>query len=157
MRGSIQGIYRGLVNKAWRVHCERDQVDINDKQARDRWYRRELLRSPLNVYTSKQIVTADDEDAICLHFAMLTGDERQIHYWSSAEERRAMWVLRKTMNKLGVSQNYVTSVGMQMGFLSEQGHRSIDELPAELILKINAALDMHAHRRARKEDHELVS
>jgi len=148
VRSSIQGIYRGLVDKAWRAHCETENANAADKAEKERWYRKELLRT-LNVYTTKQVFAVEDEDTLCLHFATLANDQREIHYWSRAEERRAIWVLRKTMNAAGVNLNYVRQMAIRMGFLTEK--ETLEDLPAELILKINAALDMHAHRRTRKE------
>ena len=142
----LQARYRPLVKQAWLAYALRHSIDEKDKARQDAWYRQQLMASPCHVYTSKQIRRPEQIDAIFLHFAALAGDEKQIDYWSNAGERRALYRLRITMQKLDVSNDYVNAIAKRMGFLVG----FIDdftELPAEMILKLNAALDMHARRK----------
>lgn len=145
------GVYRPLVRAAWLVHCLRKDWDEKDKARYDVWYRQQLMQSPARLYTSKQIQRPEQLDAVCLHFATLAGLEKQIDYWSKASERRALWKINKTMTSMRVSDNYVNAIAKQMGFLSGT-IANYRDLPAELILKINAALSIHAHRQAKQEE-----
>lgn len=136
-------IYRPLVDKAWLAHCSRQGAEPEDRAARGRWYRKTLLESSLGVYTSKEITTAWQFDKLLEVFAVLSGDVEAIDYCARAQERRALWLLKQTMRKAGVDSSYVAGIARHMGY----GDKPIEDLPAELILKINTALYMHCKRQ----------
>ena len=138
-------IYRPLVKRAWRVFCDRTGKDTNDRGARESWYRRELVSSLLGIYTTKQVQTGAEFDAICLHFATLAGDPEAIDYWTRADERRALWRLKQTMRNAGVDWPYVHGITRNMGY-----SKPIDDLPAALILKINTAVYLYWKRQAKR-------
>ena len=146
---SKQGIFRPLKAAAWRAHCARSNIVlVHDKIAEDRWYRQTLV-TQCGIYTTKEIAGNDASafDALCLCFATIAGDETQIEYWARATERRALWQLKQNMSKANVTREYIESIAVRMGFIQEGGNMAIEDLPAELILKINTALFMHNRRR----------
>jgi len=137
-------VYRPLVKAAWIAFCQATGRDTLSKAAYNDWYRKELVDSA-HVYTSKQVSDPDTFDALCLHFARLSNNTAEIEYWSTAKERRALWRLGQTMKKAGVGWAYVQAISEHQG----NGDKRVDELPADRILKINSALDMHVQRQAR--------
>ena len=141
LTGRQNGIFRPLAKAAYKAYCDRGGVGSYDD-----FYRRELMRA-IGVFTTKQIKSGVEFDTICAHFATLSGDEKQIEYWSRAPERRAIWILRKSMGKARVGDAYVQGIAKKMGF----GDRPVKDLPAELILKLNTAVFLYKKRQAKKE------
>ena len=143
--------YRPLVEKAWRAHCGRTAgSDLMDKVARDQWYRKQLMAGS-GVYTTKQIGPQDAQafDGLCLHFATIACDMEQIAYWSTAEERRALWRLDQNMKRAGLDWPYVRGIAKAMHLL-DKNHTEIQDLPAEHILKLATALFLYMKRKERK-------
>ena len=152
LSGQQQSIFQPLKNAAWLKHCEQTGTPPNGKGQLDAWYRKELVGS-LGVYTTKEIKANDLEmfDKLCMHFATLTGDAVQIEYWSSADERRAMWRLECTMKNAGVGWNYVQGIARKMGLVVDGDLDKIKNLPAEHLLKINTAVYLFYKRHQPKE------
>ncbi len=146
LTGKQQAIYRPLVDRAWSAFCKRDIMGY--VMGRDAWYRKVLVQE-LGIYSTKEIPGNDGQkfDALCLVFATITGDQKEIEYWSSAAERRALWMLRQTMQNAGVDEPYVRGIARNMGM----GDRPIQDLPAELILKINTAVFIYMKRRQKHQ------
>lgn len=152
LNGRHQGIFQPLKTAAWRAHCARNPgVSPQDKIAEDHWYRQTLVTS-IGIYSTKEIADKDERlfESLCLCFATIAGDEKQITYWSRAEERRALWRLEQSMRVAGVTRAYVDGIAVRMGFLQDQGAMAIEDLPAELILKLNTALFIHNKRKERQ-------
>lgn len=130
------GIYRPLVKAAFAIYCRKGGTDKFDP-----WYRKELVNA-LGIYTTKEVKDQAQLDELCIHFATLSGDRKEIDYWTRAQERRALWRLQATMRNAGVDWPYVNGIAHKMGY-----DRDIATLPAELILKINTALYLHWKRK----------
>jgi len=139
--------YRPLVSKAWGMYCLRNQINLNVRAAFDAWYRKVLV-SNLGIYSTKEISERDEAkfDALCLCFATAAGDQAAIEYWSTAAERRALWRLEQTMKKAGVDWPYINGIARNMGF----GERPVQDLPAELILKLNTAVFVYLKRKEKR-------
>lgn len=155
LSGKLHAIFNPIKKAAWLMHCNRTKAAADDRIAQDAWYRKELVRG-VGVYSTKQIVSNADFDLLCLHFATLSDDQRQIAYWSRAEERRALYQLSRTMNNAGVNWRYVGGIARNMNMLPADAdpadaQRLISELPASLILKINAAVYLYWKRSGRLE------
>ena len=142
-----QSIFRPLVEEAWRAYCVRNEQDRRDRAARNKWYRKELLSSDLGINSTKQVRTPKELDTILLHFAVIAGNEHWLDRLAAGDERRALFVLQQTVERVGVDRNYVRGIARQMGY----GDRRIEELPATTILKINAAMSKHEERKRRHE------
>jgi hypothetical protein len=134
-------------------HCVRQSLDHADKAAKASWYRQQLVAN-FGLYTTKEIKPSEMQlvDRLCLHFATLAGNSEQISYWAVADERRAMWRLGQTMERAGVDMAYVRGIARKMNLLPQDGDRDIKDLPAEHILKVNAALYLYAGRQSRKRE-----
>jgi hypothetical protein len=146
LNGKQNAKYRPLVNQAWAAHCARNMVCIEDRPARDAWYRKALLRE-FGVDTTKEIRSDEKTfERLCLYFATLAGDQEQIQYWACADERRALWRLQQTMKNAGVDTAYVRGIARNMNM----GDRPIEDLPAELILKLNTAVFIYMKRTQKK-------
>jgi len=145
LTGREQGVFRLLLEKAWRAHCTKAHQDPKSKDAREAWYRAELVAS-VGVYTTKQIKTAEGFDRLCLHFATLSGEQEQIDYWTRAPERRALWWLEQEMEKTGKDWDYVYGIARKMNFPD----RHIEDLPEELIRKLAIALYKARKREEKK-------
>lgn len=138
--------YRPVVKEAWLRHAVRNDVDRKDKGAYEKWYRNQLVHeSGLGIYSTKEINTADEFGKVLLHFAVLANDQHWIDRLSSDEERRALWLLDKSMANAEVGWPYVEGIARKMGF-----DTNIQELPAEHILKINTAVYLYYKRKQKK-------
>jgi hypothetical protein len=147
----IQRIYRPLVDSAWRAECARTGQDPADKIDREKWYRDQLVvGSGLGIFSTKQIKHDDCEaiDALLLHFATLANDTAMIKWVTESPERRARWRLAATMRNAGVSDAYVSGILRNMGYAD----RTIADLPADIILKVNTAVYLHWRRHRQPEE-----
>ena len=137
-------VFRPILSAAWRTYCARTGTVESDRIAKDKWYR-QALASSVGIFSTKQVAPKDQGmfDKLCLCFATLSGDDKQINYWSRAAERRAMWRLEQTMKKAAVSLQYVEGIARNMNFI----FLYLEDLPAEHILKINTAVYKHWKRK----------
>jgi len=145
MKRSTQIRFHQLKTLAWKAYAERKGLDPRNQGKLNAWYRRTLM-DILGVYSSKEIKRTHEFESACQHFANVSGDEKQIEYWSRCSERRALWKLRKTAKDQGMKWEYVESIKNQMGYDND-----FDDLPADMILKINAALLIHGRRQTTTE------
>lgn len=148
LNGKQQSIFRPLVDRAWLAYCSRRPAgNVNSREDRAAWYRKVLVQE-LGVYSTKEIQPDDQDrfDTLCLVFATISGDQAQIDYWSRAPERRAMWRLESTMRNARVDWAYVRGIARNMNL----GDRPIEDLPAELILKLNTAVFKYLKRKEKK-------
>lgn len=137
-------VYRPLVERAWRLASEKSGGNPADRVAREAWYRKTLLGGT-GFYTTREVQSAEDFDSVMLCFARLAGDEFWVRRLAESEERRARWRLGKTMELAGVGSAYVEGIRKRMGCAEGR----MEDLPAQTVLKINAALYLHAIRRKR--------
>jgi len=148
LSGRENAIYRPLAKRAWQAYQA-----AGGQFPYDPWYRGELVAT-VGVYTTKEIKDKEDLEALCLRFSIIIGDDEQIDYWSRAPERRALWQLNRTMKNAGVNYAYVGAVAKKMGYFKPDGgvliEQALQELPAELILKINTAIYLYWKRQTRK-------
>lgn len=153
LTGRQNAVYRPLVDKAWEQHCSRKNLPAADRSAFRIWYTRQL-RTCFGFDSTSSVPSSDLKtiDALCLHFATLTGDYALISYWSSAEERRALWRLERNMETAGVNWQYVRGIARNMGFIRDGGSKDLRDLPAEHILKLSTALFLYSSRRSRKRE-----
>ena len=147
--------YRPLVAKAWLAVCERSGQNPADKGARENWYRKELLGA-VGFYTTKGIQTDQEFDRICLHFATVSGDKDDIAYWSSADERRALWRLEQNMKRAGLDWPYVRGIARAMHLL-DANHLDVADLPAEHIRKLSTAVFLYIKRKERAKSSQESS
>lgn len=155
LKGRQQAIYRPLVKSAWVVYCHRIGWPSEDRTPLDAWYRKNLVDA-LGIYTTKEIATREQFDAVCLHFATVAGDQDQIDYWVRAPERRAMWQLRRSMGNARVNWQYVFTTAKRLKVVpthafAENIEKYLAELPAQHILKINANIYMYYRRKLKKK------
>jgi hypothetical protein len=144
-----QGIFRHLVALAWQAQCKRDGSDPALPESagmKDQWYRQELVRD-FHCYTTKEIDGRDETlfDKLCLHFAMLSGDTQEIKYWAETDERRARYRMQLTMQKAGISIEYVRGIARRMGLRDD-----LENLPAASILKLNTAIYLYSKRKEKE-------
>jgi hypothetical protein len=150
LTGKQQSIFQPLKESAWLAYCERNPLcDAKHAASQNDWYRKVLV-TELGVFTTKEIPGNDQVkfDALCLVFATIGGDQAQIEYWASAAERRALWLLKKTMENAGVDSAYVRGIARNM----HMGDRPLEDLPAELILKLNTAVFIYMKRKQKKSE-----
>ena len=146
LTGKQQSIFQPLRKAAWLAFCTRNSIiPANSKAAESEWYRAILVQN-MGIFSTKEIKDEKEFDALCLLFATQGNDQEAIAYWSSASERRALWRLRQTMKNAGVNEAYVQGIARNMGYQGMQ----IEDMPAELILKINTAVFVYMKRKAVK-------
>lgn len=145
LNGQQNGIYRPLVKAAWLKYCADGGRDPADKSLRETWYRKQLLDA-CGYWTTKQIATAEEFDKVLAHFAILAGDRKMVAWVAESQERRAHWRLRQTMHNAGVDWPYVEGIQRKMGYAD----KALEDLPAEIVLKINTAVYLHWRRQQKK-------
>jgi hypothetical protein len=108
----------------------------------------------LGVYTTNELKEEGDFDRACMLMATVAGDEKEIAYWSRADERRALWRLRQNIKQAGVDMHYAQAVARNMGF----DQLPLEELPKEIILKVATAIWIHSKRSHGKpgKPHQVV-
>jgi len=136
-----------LRRRAWLVECARTGTPPNNRPAEDRWYR-DLLWSAMHVRSSKECNHSIDYDLTMLAFAVVANDDREISYWSSAAERRFVWLVADRLRVLGkwnrtaYDWSYVRGIFEQMHLPDR-----IEDVPAVLMRNVFIALDLHVKRR----------
>lgn len=145
LTGRQNSVYRPLVATAWREHCRRAGGDPSHAAAREQWYRTEIRK--LGLASTKDPIAGTPEkfDELCLHFATLAADDQAIGYWSRARERRALHVLDASLRDAQKARNYAIGIAQRMGLFSGEA-MTLDELPAEAVLKVNAAVRLQVGR-----------
>lgn len=151
LSGQQNSRFRPMVGRAWLAVCARTGARPNDRAAKEKWYRKELLSGP-GFYSTKQIGSVEQFDGLCLHFAVIGGNQGEIDYWSKAAERRALWRLRESLRAAGKSEAYALGVARNMGY----GDLPLEEMPAEAVLKVNTAIYMQWKRQAKKAERETA-
>jgi hypothetical protein len=145
----LQGLFRPLVLKAWLAHCERDAaLDPMDVEAEARWYR-SVLMDRFGFDSTKAIDPANVKqvDELFQAFAQISGDEQEIDYWSRCEERRMLYLIRKSLERISELEHftadwkYVRAMWAHMNL-----PLTPDEAPAEILHTLFQALDTHVRR-----------
>ena len=152
------GQYRLLTDlrrRAWAAECARTGIAPNQRAAEDAWYRN-VLWSALRVRTSKACNHAMDFDLVCLAMAQLSGDDREIGYWSLAATRRFAWLIRGKLSWLDRvtgrkhEWSYVVGILKQMRLPA-----ALEDVPVEWMRNVLIALDTHCRRICRANlEHE---
>ena len=68
-----QGLFRPLVERAWRTHCRLAQLDASDRNLRRDWYEAQLLEC-CEVRSSSDLDAKRDFEAVMEHFESIVGD-----------------------------------------------------------------------------------
>jgi hypothetical protein len=154
LSGRQNFLFRPRVQAAWLEHCRLGNLDPADRLGKDRWYRKELVEH-FGIYTTKEIQSADQFGQICLHFATIAGDMAMISRFSADAERRAMWLLKQSMGKAAMDWPYLKGIARRMGFgvdaWGPDAEAELAQMPAELILKLNAAVYLYSKRREKND------
>lgn len=141
--------YRALVKRAWQAHAMRSRLDPESAYDRD-WYAAQLQEC-LGVSSTAQANKIEDYDRACLHFAEIAGDDTAIGYFTAAVERRVVYWIKRRMADLSyierqaVDWPYVRAIYSQMHL-----PLTMEEAPAQLLLKVFQALDTHVRRLRRR-------
>ena len=137
-----QGKYRPLVARAWQAHCLRANQNPDVDSARETWYRKQLMDA-LGIYTTKQANVTKDFDRLMEHFAAIAGDEHWTLRTAEGDERRLRYLIRREIERSGVTEQYVQGIARNMGFRD-----NLDECPGDHLWRIWNALKRHNKRHA---------
>lgn len=148
-----QGLYRPLVERAWRAYCDRTNCSPHADGFRETWYRQQIYEV-CGVNTTKDCNNTEDFDFLLIRFATIAGDEHMIAHATASAERRMRWVINKKLAEIEklegrpVSWRYAQALYAQMS-----SHHllpdDINDCPAALLRKVVQALDTHARRLRR--------
>ncbi|MCX6994166.1 MAG: hypothetical protein NT011_13630 [Kiritimatiellaeota bacterium] len=150
-----QGKYRPLVARAWQAHCLRTGQNPDVDSAHETWYRKQLMDA-CGIYTTKQANQTTDFDGLMAHFAAIAGDEGWTLRTAEGDERRLRYLIRREMERGGLTEQYVQGIARNMGFLPQSGVAPgaktdaafFDDLPADHLRRIWIALVRHNKRHA---------
>lgn len=137
-----QGKYRPLVVRAWQAHCLRTGQNPEVDSAHETWYRRQLMDA-CGIYTTKQANQTKDFDCLMAHFAAIAGDESWTRRTAEGDERRLRYLIRREIERGGVTEQYVQGIARNMGF-----RENLDECPGDHLWRIWNALVRYNKRHA---------
>lgn len=144
-----QGIYRTLVNKAWKEHAQAKTIVEKDKVAKNAWYRR-ALHAELGVWSTKEL-SQDYFAKACAIFEAMLGDSI---YWATralggkeAERgRRALFAIRELCAGHDVDEDYARGISRQA--LNRETLPHLDDLSAEDLITVMQVMKynvLHKH------------
>jgi hypothetical protein len=149
-----QGKYRQLVDDAYAN--ERARL-VNQVPPKDDW-RRQINLNATGKYSTKEMNSTGDFDAVMLELAILAEDDYWIGRLSSAAERRIRWIISKQflpdlqyLKQQSIHWSYIKGICEHMHVPTE-----LDDCPAQLLIKVLQAVDSHVRRLARKAGIELA-
>lgn len=141
--------FRKVVEQAWSAHCDRSLGSVyGDKLDRRKWYESELYKAAKVTSTKCKKFTAREFDLLCLHFAVLSGQNDQIDYWSKAEERRLLWIISRQAEACSLPIMYVQQIAVHMGLFSGS-LLCLSDLPKTSLWRIAIALNLYAKRHGK--------
>ena len=141
---SQQGVFRPMVEAAWRVVCGRAEGAVfSDKKAKETWYRAALSEG-LGVASSSALNGAEGFETAMLFFAEVAEDFSAVMFWqkkaSEGNARRVLFVMRSAMP--GLTAEYAEGTARRMF------GRALADLDAGERRRLVAALKMHLARQA---------
>jgi len=152
-----QKVYRPLVKEAYHAHC----MAIKDMPDKDAWYRKELLRSPLEISSTTEIPghckhgkAFGDPDmfrVLMLHFAKLANNTYWLTRLATEQERRMKHLISQRLIAIAredpsahANWAYARVICHQMNLPLE-----MDDCPVEYLWKVFQALDTQVRRLKR--------
>lgn len=142
-----QGLFRPLVNKAWLAECTRLGEAPNNKNAKDRWYRAQLMDAA-SVSSTRECNRTSDFEMVMLPFAIIAGDDYWIGRCTAGAERRLKYIIRENLKDLTWllkekhDWKYVLAVYKQSKMLPAK----MDDAPAWQLYKVMQMLDKQIQR-----------
>ncbi|QBG47850.1 hypothetical protein EGM51_10760 [Verrucomicrobia bacterium S94] len=144
-----QGKYRTLVDAAYMAEAQRLRGEIPRK---DEW-RRQLNVRTTGKYSTKQMNSTTDFDAVMLELAIIADDYYWINRLSTAAERRLRHIIEwfiydlEYLTKQTITWKYIQGICKQAGYAD-----SLMDCPAEHLAKVMQMTDTHVRRLANKVD-----
>lgn len=142
-----QGIYRPLVDQAWKQHCTANAKPQKDKAAKEEWYRQELVKC-LGKPSTKSANKSTDFEKAMAHFEAICGDsiEWGMRYYKGAS-RRIIHSLNEITVKHGIDEDYCRRVARQALQALQADHLpELIDLNPELLLTILNSLRIYVRR-----------
>lgn len=142
--------YRGILQEAWKAHCQRLGQNPAWDGAFDGWKAEHLVEAigKPSTKTASQVL---DFDLVMLHFAQIAGNDYWIKRASTNAERRMRYVIGQFLRELGrvegraLDWSYVQGIHKHMGIIPP-----MDDCPVDLLWKILQALDTQIRRLGRR-------
>jgi hypothetical protein len=141
-----------LARAAWLNYIAGQGLLDNEEQY-DAWYREEMASACAaeglgeNIRSVKDLDPIAGYDAVMLHFAIISDDDRQIDYFSRASERRYRHRIKALMSALSDLENrpvdwsYARGIGAHMNLPLR-----LEDCPKEMLWKVIQALDTQRRR-----------
>jgi len=142
--------YRQLVDEAWRVHCEQNELNVFDRAAKDEW-RRKINVDTTGCYSTKEMNCSKHFDAVMMELAIIAGNDYWMNKLSLSESRRyrhnIKWFLYdiEYLEKRELTWAYIQSIAEQAKYTT-----SLKDCPVEHLANIMMMLDTHIRRLAKK-------
>ncbi|OPZ76709.1 MAG: hypothetical protein BWY77_01840 [bacterium ADurb.Bin431] len=141
-------IYRPLFKLAWQSHCRlHPELDPADRDAQRLW-KETHLRKVAWITSTNDVPTWGRTafDELCRYFACLSGDPKQIDYWTRTSERVMLWCMDRLLAALDANRNYAAGIAKNMKLIGGEV-QTVDDLPAQSIHKICIALNNSCKRK----------
>lgn len=139
-----QGIYRSLVEKAWRRHAQENGLEKGDRLAKEHFYRA-TLHAELGVWTTKELSSSKHFAGACAAFEAIVGDSC---YWGlrahNESSRALIHAVQTVCNEYDLAEEYARGVARQA--LRLDSLPMLEQLqPAQLVIVLRA-LRIHVRR-----------
>lgn len=142
-----------LAHKAWQAHAYYQGLQINDSKAEES-YRRSVIEKYSGQRSAKGLSKEQYED-VMLDFAMTAQEDKETLYWSTARDRRYRYQVNHFLQLLAVARGEVTSWSYVRSIMDQMSlPEYLDDVPAEKLQNVIAALDTHFRRLCRELDHK---
>lgn len=148
-----QGIYRGLVEKAWRRHAQENRLDANDRLAKEHFYRA-TLHAELGVWTTKELSSSKHFATACAAFEAIVGDSV---YWglkAHNESARAMiYAVNRLCQEYDLDESYARGIARQA--LALETLPLLEQMEPAQLVTVLRALRIHVRRMAHASDNDV--
>lgn len=128
---------------AWEAYAGRLGLDPRDRGTSESW-RHAILAEECAGQSSLKAIDNTGYARVMLRLAVEAGDEHAISYWSQSGERKALHridALLEELNRLDGRNHYTRAYAEGIARTMKLARdRPLDELPAELLRKIEIAL-----------------
>jgi len=142
-----------LFAKAWQAHCNVLATHGAIPESKDDFRHALILKATLGKYASIKEVANPCFESLMLDMAAITGDEREIGYWTACVERRYRFLIEQAltmMQEMDCSVEYDWEYVRHIYRHSKILPLTLDEVPADHLRAVFQMVDTHRRRLKRR-------
>lgn len=135
--------------KAWAMHSQRNGLNPKDKEAKESWYRAELVKA-IGIDSTTNANRVKDFDLCRAHFEAICGDsiEENMEVFK-ADSKRIIFLIGQICKNHTISDAYV--LGTARKITKTPGLNNLHQIEdLGLLHKVRVALIIHAKRKGKE-------